>query len=93
MIRALPIIAAIILISVAFCGCATTPGPIQTQTVNVPVPVHCKPNLSPTPTFPDTSDALKAATDIFEQTKLLLAGRDLRSARIVELEAAVRGCE
>ena len=71
-----------LLASVMLAGCAHDPGKIELQTVNVPVPVHCKPNIKPSETFPDTDQALKSAPDIFERVKLLLAGRDLRTARV-----------
>lgn len=94
MIRALPIIAAMVCLSILLFGCGSTPPErVVTQTVNVPVPVHCKPDIETTVVYPDTDDALRSAVNIFERTKLLVAGRDIRTARILKLETALKGCE
>lgn len=73
-------------------SCATTQGPVQAQRVEVPVPVKCAADPGPDPTFADTPQALGAAGDLFERTKLLLAGRLQRDSRIAELKAANTGC-
>ena len=94
MIRAYAIFAACIIICIVLAGCASDkPGEIKLQTVNVPIPVHCTPTIETTVVYPDTDDALRTAANIFERTKLLVAGRDIRTARILKLEAALRGCE
>jgi hypothetical protein len=93
MIRSYAILGMCILACIILAGCAHDAGKIELQTVNVPVPVHCKPNIKPSETFPDTDQALKSAPDIFERVKLLLAGRDLRTARVNELEVALQACE
>lgn len=77
----------------AVAACATTSEPrIVVKEVRVPVPVKCAADPGPAPDLPDTSEALRQAPDLFEQVKLLLAGRKLRDARIGELEAANQGC-
>lgn len=74
-------------------SCATTPEPrIEVRTVNVPVAVKCGTDPGPRPAYADTDTALRAAADIFESVKLLLAGRAQRMAREAELEAAGAGC-
>jgi hypothetical protein len=85
---------AIVFLALLLAGCATDqPGKIEIRTVNVPVPIHCKPNLSKEPDYPDTDQALRNAPNIFERVKLLLAGRKIRTARTNELETAITGCE
>jgi hypothetical protein len=54
--------------------------------------VKCAVVAPPDPSYSDSPSALKAAADVFEQAKLLLAGRKQRDARIVELKAANSGC-
>jgi hypothetical protein len=77
----------------ALTACATTSEPrVVTKEVRVPVPVKCATVAPPDPSYSDSPSALKAAADVFEQAKLLLAGRKQRDARIVELKAAVAGC-
>jgi hypothetical protein len=94
MIRAYAIFAACVIACIVLAGCASDkPGEIKLQTVNVPVPVHCTPKIETIVIYPDSTDALRTAANIFERTKLLLAGRDIRTARIQELEAALKGCE
>ena len=94
MIRALPLIAAVICLSIILFGCgAAPPERVVPQTANVPVPVHCKTTVETKVVYPDTDDALRTAANIFDRTKLLVAGRDIRTARILELETALKGCE
>lgn len=83
--------AILLLIGSGLTACSTTPQ-IVTKTVEMPVPVHCTPKLSPKPIFPDTARNLRKQKNIFGRTKLLLAGRKLRDARILELKVAVDGC-
>lgn len=74
-------------------ACATTSEPrILTKEVQVPIAVACAANPGPDPQYVDTADALKAAGDLFERVRLLLAGRAQRDARLAELKAAVSGC-
>lgn len=78
-------------------GCGTTGGIplIQPQIVKVAVPVPCPAlkKLGPEPTYPDTPQALKAAPNIFERLKLLLAGRLLRIERDAEKSAVLAACD
>jgi hypothetical protein len=79
----------------ALTACATTPPAPQivTKTVQVAVPVACKPAIGPAPAYPDTDAALKAAPDVYQRVKLLVAGRLERIAREMELTAALGACE
>lgn len=81
-------------VAVSLTACATDnpPPPVQTVTVKVPVPVPCDPHLSPSPVYADSDAAIRAAPDLFERVKLLVAGRLQRIARERELQAAVEGC-
>ncbi|MBX9574988.1 MAG: hypothetical protein K2X07_05050 [Caulobacteraceae bacterium] len=65
---------------------------VKTVRVEVPVPVPCAPAVGPRPDYPDGDDEVRAAPDLLERVKLLLAGREMRRAREAELEAAVAGC-
>jgi hypothetical protein len=83
----------VLLLTLALSACAHRPEPrIETVEVPVPIAVKCAADPGPTPTYPDSDAALRAAPNIFERTKLLLAGRKLRIGREGELEAAVSGC-
>jgi hypothetical protein len=80
--------------SVALAACET-PGrtpPLEIIEVPIPMTVKCAEKLGPAPAYPDTPEALRAAPNIFERTKLLLRGRALRDARAAELTAAIAGC-
>jgi|GEM_PF-2337912 len=93
-IRALPILAAIACLAVVLFGCGTAPPErVVTQTVYVPTPVRCKAAARPSIEYPDSDEALRTAPDMFERVKLLLAGRNTRSARIQELESSLKACE
>jgi hypothetical protein len=77
----------------SLAACATPPAPrIEYREVKVAVPVPCASDPGPDPAFSDTPEALRAAADLFEQVKLLLAGRAQRDGRIMELKAASSGC-
>lgn len=83
-------------VAVACASCGTTK-PMQepvivAREVAVPVPVSCIPkSFAPPPVYPDTDEALRQADD--EKTvKLLTAGRDLRIARLLQVEPAIEGC-
>jgi hypothetical protein len=67
---------------------------IRTVEVRVPVPQPCPilDRLGPAPTYPDTAEALRAAPNLFERVKLLVAGRALRIAREAALIAAAQAC-
>jgi hypothetical protein len=79
----------------ALAACATTPPAPQivTKTVQVAVPVACNPAIGAAPAYPDTDAALKAAPDVYQRVKLLVAGRLERIAREAELSAALSACE
>ena len=88
-------LSALVAVLVAMGGCATTQTPepiVRTVEVRVPVAVPCAADPGPAPAYPDTPSALRGAVDLFERTKLLLAGRELRIAREAKLTAALRGC-
>lgn len=97
-VRAL--IAGLLLIGLcALAACTTTGAPrpepeIRTVEVQVPVPQPCPAGerLGAAPVYPDTDAALGAATDIFERVRLLLAGRELRNARLSAVEDALAAC-
>ncbi len=89
-----------ILIALTMAGtlaaCGTTPRPeprVEIREVKVPVAIPCAKDPGPAPAFSDTTEALRAAGDIFEKVKLLLAGRDQRDARLTEVTAAIEGCK
>jgi hypothetical protein len=89
------LIAAVILIGLAgaLAGCVTKPEPrIVTREVQIPIAVKCGVDPGPDPQWVDTAAALKAAADVFERVKLLLAGRDQRDGRLAEVKAANAGC-
>ena len=74
----------------AACGTTEVLVPVE---VLVPLPVPCEAQVSPSPQYPDTDEALRAEPDLFERVKRLLAGRELRTAREAELERAVAVCQ
>lgn len=86
----------------ALAACKTVPQQppepiIKTVTVNMPVddPACARKalaELGAAVSYPDTSAALRAAADLFERTKLLLAGRELRQAREAALTGALAEC-
>lgn len=89
-------------LALLLAGCATAdrapPEPII-RTVEVHVPVDdpacargALERLGPAPAYPDNNAALRTAIGIFEQTKLLLAGRELRIAREAALAGALQVC-
>lgn len=75
------------------CGQAARPEPeLQIVEVKVPVPAPCDPKVGPDPAYVDADQALRAAPDLFERVKLLLAGRLQRIAREGELKAGLGVC-
>lgn len=90
-------ILAVIALAPLAAACTTTSGTpepiITTHDVGVAVPTKCKPEIGPEPDYPDTDEALAAASDIFEGVKLLKAGRKLRIARDGVKSAALQACE
>lgn len=80
-------------LGLALAACATAPEPrIVTKEVLTPVAVNCTSNIPGASGYPDTDAALKGAANIAERVRLLMAGRAVRSAEIVELRASVAGC-
>ncbi len=67
---------------------------VVTKEVKVAVPVPCPAlaKLGSEPDYADTDAALRAAPDIFEQTRLLLKGRLQRIKRTSEYAAARLAC-
>lgn len=85
-------IPALVLSAAVLTGCASAPVPPPTL-VKVPVPVPCvSAQLPGPPDYPDTREALRAARDVDEFTRLLAAGWPMRDARLTALEAAVEAC-
>lgn len=77
-------------------GCDTVQGPpLPPIVTEIPVPVSCIKDsaaLAP-PAFPDSDAALKAAATTFDRIKLMVAGRILRIAYELKLEAALSACK
>lgn len=84
---------AILAAALLLAGCATATGQaVSVQTVKVPITVKCAADPGPEPVYADTPDALHLASDIYDRVKLLLEGRDQRTARIIEVTQASAGC-
>lgn len=90
---------AVAAMAVCLGGCKTTgdvePQPVvKTVEVKVPVTVPCKAleQLGVEPFYPDTNKALQQAADIFEQVRLLMAGRLMRIQRLDEYVTARADC-
>lgn len=89
-----------LLLALALGACAPKvaglpcPPKIQTVQVSVPTPVPCKAlqDLGPEPDYPDTDAALAKETSVFNQGKMLLAGRVLRTKRLLAYQAAKVAC-
>ena len=81
------------LLSLAACATAPPTPQIVTKTVQVAVPVACTPAIGAAPAYPDTDAALKAAPDVFQRVRLLVAGRLERIAREAQLTASLGACE
>jgi hypothetical protein len=84
--------------ALALAGCAHTPEP-EIRTVEVKVPVddpacarEAVARLGDAPAYPDTPEAIRAAPNLFERVKLILAGRELRIAREAALKDALEVC-
>lgn len=84
--------------ALALAGCAHTPEP-EIRTVEVKVPVddpacarEAVARLGAAPAYPDTPEAIRAAPNLFERVKILLAGRELRIAREAALKDALEAC-
>lgn len=84
-------------LSVLAAACASREPPepqIRLVEVQVPIaqPCDAAARLGPAPAYPDTDEALRGAADIFEQVRLLVAGRLMRIARGGALEDAIGVC-
>lgn len=84
--------------ALALAGCAHSPEP-EIRTVEVKVPVddpacarEAVARLGAAPAYPDTPEAIRAAPNLFERVKLILAGRELRIAREAALKDALEAC-
>ncbi len=91
------IILAIVISALAGCTSAPAAAPepiIRTVEVQVPVPQPCDAatRIGEAPAYPDSDQALGAASGIFKQVQLLLAGRALRRDRLATIEGALRAC-
>lgn len=88
--------AALPLLLLAGCqsGPQLTEPRIEIQRVEVPVPVPCGASeaAGPVPAMPDTEAAIRAAPNLFERVKLLMAGRELRNTWIAGATDAMRAC-
>ena len=62
------------------------------QEVRTAVPVPCNPQLRPEPNYPDTDEALAAEPDVLAGVRDLRIGREMRIARIAELNGAINAC-
>lgn len=86
------------LVFLLLAGCAAEPQrpepEIRTVEVKVMVPQPCRAlaAMSEEPAMPDTDEALKAAPGLFDRVKLLLQGREIRSARLEQYKAAKASC-
>lgn len=74
----------------ALVGCASSSGE---RTALMPVSASCVPvRLPREPEYPDTTESLLAADGADERYRLLIAGRELRRARLRQLEPVIEGC-
>ena len=85
------------LAALALAGCATTcPPPPPPVRIEVPIPTPCVPAsasaLADERAYPDAPDALRAAADLADRVRLILAGREQRDADLERARAALRGC-
>lgn len=77
------------------CAAPKTPEPIVvTRDLLKPVSVTCVPaTLTAAPEYPDTDQALLAASGADRRYLMLIAGRLLRIQRLSQLEIVVRECQ
>lgn len=95
--RRIAIIAACM--AVAACGGRLPPPEPIIRTVEVMVPVddpacarEAVERLGEAPAYPDTTEAIRSAGDLFERIKLILAAREIRIAREAALADALKAC-
>lgn len=87
------ILAAVALAAEGLGGCAHAPAPepeIKIVETKVPVPVQCKAQVDVADSYSDA--AAEFISDIYEQARLLLKGREERAADQAKLTGAVVGC-
>ena len=60
--------------------------------VTVPVPCPALAALGPEPTYPDTDEAIAAASTVGQLSKLYVKGRLLRAQRLAEYAVARAAC-
>jgi hypothetical protein len=91
-------LAAIAVICLALSGCASKPdltdvSSIEVKTADVAVTTKCVPDkLGPDPQYADSPEAVRAAANVYERVKLILAGRLQRIERDKEKSAALAAC-
>jgi len=82
-----------LLLVLGACAHAAPEPVIHTVEVKVPVAVACVPSsIRPSPTYPDTKEALKKSAGPAERYQLLAAGRLLRDQRLAEIEPVIDAC-
>ena len=82
----------VVLCTILLAGCATPEPRIIIKEVSKPVPVSCVPEtLESAPVYPDSNEALMTATPD-RRYQLVIAGRELRQARLNEIEPVIAGC-
>jgi hypothetical protein len=84
-------------LSLLLGACASTPPlpepQLRTIYVETPLMVACIPDtLEAAPDYPDTDERLRAAPDAAVRYQLLFAGRQLRVARLNEVEPVIETC-
>lgn len=60
--------------------------------VQQPIPCPALAQLGPEPLYPDTDDAIRAAVNMAERAYLYVVGREMRSQRLSEYQAAAAAC-
>ena len=93
MSRVIPLIV-VALLTVACAGRDRPEPQIRTVDVQVPVTQPCDAagRIGAAPDYPDSDEALRGAPTLFDQVRILLAGRLLRIARGDALERVVAAC-
>lgn len=85
--RTLDFLAVLCMVLLAACGGGRAP------VAFIPTPVACVPDtLKGAPAYPDSDDALRAAPSPERRYQLILAGRELRIARLGEVEPVIATC-
>lgn len=89
----------LVLLTTALAGCKTMQAPppepriiIQEKVVPVKGPPCVPDNVGAAPAYPDTDEALKQASSPERRYQLVVAGRELRNARLEVVEPVIEGC-